>query len=53
MNIENSKDPFIAYCMWLWQLLEKNLNLKREFVIKYSLSKILPTKSPKNKTKQN
>jgi hypothetical protein len=28
-------------------------NLKREFVIEYTLSKILPTESSKNKTKQN
>jgi len=57
MNIKNSKDPFIAYCVIVTiigkkiKLKKTNFKLKKEFVIKYSFSKILPTKSPK--TKQN
>jgi hypothetical protein len=32
-------------------IIGKNFKIKREFVIEYTLSKILPTKSLKNKTK--
>jgi hypothetical protein len=35
-----------------FKFLKKIKNFTKEFVIEYSLSKILPTKSSKNKTKK-